>query len=68
MGAMYAVGKLEYVCCAELVLNCPCVSTCNAMVERFNGRFAQERLNIYWFLSLDNTRRKPGSSKQPRRL
>lgn len=52
------VDKWAYENGVELDFSRPGRPTDNAKIESFNGRFRQECLNQYWFLSLDDARDK----------
>lgn len=53
-----AMDKWAYEHGVELDFSRPGKPTDNAKVESFNGRFRQECLNMHWFLSLEDARRK----------
>jgi hypothetical protein len=53
-----ALDQWAYLHGVTLDLSRPGKPTNNALIESFNGRLRDECLNINWFLSLDDARRK----------
>lgn len=59
-----ALGKWPYENAATLDFSRPGKPTGNAFIESFDGRLRDEGLNVNWFMSLDDTRRKHESRGQ----
>jgi len=52
------LNQWAYLNGVKLDFNRPGKPTDNGLIEAFNGRLRQERLNESWFLSLEGTRNK----------